>query len=222
MTTHCFTSCLSFKGTQQVADTSDEEEGTAEGGEPPKKKRRVEFKLYSCPNDGCIHEFRHRSAMEQHLLIGKCDYIEEKQGLMDRAKSLYANKLTNQFPKSVTLESARTPATGNLEQGWALKKKKPKANFTMDQKAYLTEKLNIGKRAGRKADPFEVAEEMRISLRDGERRFNKADFLSGQQVASFFSRLAQRDKKCLTEEDYVAAAKEEQLTSLKQEIFSKL
>ena len=41
-----------------------------------------------------------------------------------------------------------------------------------------------------KEDPFEVAEEMRSAMK-GEVRFRT----SGQQVAGFFSRLTQNDKK---------------------------
>ena len=78
-------------------------------------------------------------------------------------------------------------------------------------KAYLVDKNNICKRTGMKEDPFKVAEEMRSAMKGGVRRFRK----SGKQVASFFSRLTQNDKKCDSNDDYNAAAKEQILTDLK-------
>ena len=77
-------------------------------------------------------------------------------------------------------------------------------------KAYLVDKDNICKRTGMKEDPFEVAEEMRSAMKGGV-RFHE----SGRQVASFFSRLTQNDKKCDSNDDYNAAAKEQVLTDLK-------
>ena len=54
----------------------------------------------------------------------------------------------------------------------------------------------------------------------GVRRFNKSEFISGQQVASFFSRLTQNDKKCDSDDDYNAAAEEQVLNDLKLEIMA--
>ena len=44
--------------------------------------------------------------------------------------------------------------------------------------------------------------------------------MSGQQVASFFSRLTQNDKKCDSDDDYNAAVQEQVLTNLKMEIMA--
>ena len=139
---------------------------------------------------------------------------------MDKAKSLYVDKVTTQSPRSVTLECDKISSSNTLSQGWALKIKKQRSNFTKDQKAYLVEKYNIGKRTGRKEDPFEVAEEMPSAMKGGVRRFSKSEFMSGQQVASFFSRLTQNDKKCDSDDDYNAAAEEQVLTDLKLEIMA--
>ena len=62
--------------------------------------------------------------------------------------------------RSATLRCSRISAFSTLIQGWALIIEKQRSNFTRDQTAYLVEKYNIGKRTGRKEDPFEVTNEM--------------------------------------------------------------
>ena len=74
--------------------------------------------------------------------------------------------------------------------GWALRAKKKKTVFSTEQKQYMKEKFEVGKRTGKKVDPFYAADEMR-----NLGQFKKKDFLSEQQIASFFSRLAQMDRK---------------------------
>ena len=80
---------------------------------------------------------------------------------------------------SATLRCSRISASSTLIQGCALIIKKQRSNFTRDQTAYFVEKYNIGKRTGRKEDPFEVAEEMRSEMKSGVRRFSKSEFISG-------------------------------------------
>ena len=115
------------------------------------------------------------------------------------------------------MECSIISASSTLIQGWALRIKKQRSNFTRDQKAYLVKKDNIGKRTGRKEDPFEVAEEMRSAMKGVVRRFSKSEFILGQQVSSFFSRLTQNDKKCDLDDNY---NKEQVLTDLKIEILA--
>lgn len=74
----------------------------------------------------------------------------------------------------------------------ALRSSKVKrTRFTANQKDYLIKKFDLGEISGRKADPESVARAM-MGARDseGNRLFTSAEFLTSQQVASFFSRLA--------------------------------
>jgi hypothetical protein len=61
--------------------------------------------------------------------------------------------------------------------------------FTKNQNSFLIERLNIGTQTGRKEDPENVSTLMRnIKNADGSRRFSLAEFLTSQQITSFFSR----------------------------------
>lgn len=73
-------------------------------------------------------------------------------------------------------------------------------------------KFNIGKFTGNKVDPYLAAEQMRVCG-----KFSREEFISGQQISSFFSRLFHQDKKsCST--DYEAAVYEETKDNFKSAI----
>ena len=145
---------------------------------------------------------------------------EEKLSLADRTKVLYAQKLEDgNLGVSFTKQSDNNnnAATDKLNKGWALKVNKPKTIFTLDQKAYLHEKFMIGKTTGRKEDPSKVAEEMRYVLKNGENRFTRSQYLTSQQIASYFSRLVQKEKK-IDETDLIAATADSKCSVLKRKV----
>ena len=136
----------------------------------------------------------------------------------DRAKVLYSQKLEELFlgETSSTVQKAIKPLQ-TVEMGWALKAKRKRTAFTKRQKEYMTEKFNIGKISGCKIDPNTAADDMRLSG-----RFERVEFLTGQQIGSFFSRLAQKDKKMDEVTDLQAAEKEDTKMKLNKVIISYL
>ena len=50
--------------------------------------------LFSCPSKGCVFEFQKYLNLEYHILYRKCGIVEEKTTLIDKAKILYMQKLT--------------------------------------------------------------------------------------------------------------------------------
>lgn len=96
------------------------------------------------------------------------------------------NILTSELPKMRSVGSLFLP------MGWALRSSQVKrTRFTASQKDYLTKKFDLGEISGQKEDLDSVARAM-MTARDseGNRLFTGAEFLTFQQVASFFSRLA--------------------------------
>lgn len=83
---------------------------------------------------------------------------------------------------------------------WALKSKREFKRFTESQKAFLKEKFDVGESSGHKLDPEDVASEMRRARNaEGNRIFRIDEFLSGNQVSSYFCRLAlkrRKDSRC--------------------------
>ena len=94
-------------------------------------------------------------------------------------------------------------------EGCALKQLKKPYRFNEQQKAYLQAKFNIGQSTGRKVDPDVVSKEIRRARgKDGERLFGVSEFLTPQQVSSFFSRLSgklRQQQVEVTPQDILAA-----------------
>ena len=111
----------------------------------------------------------------------------------------------------MTARNTETSGSDSLNIGWAFKDKKTKTVFTDVQKNFMKEKFNIGKHGGCKIDPFTAAEEMQTC-----NRFKKSDFLTGQQIAGYFSRLAQQDRK-MDKQDFISAQDEETKCELKRD-----
>lgn len=168
---------------------------------------------FECPNEGCGKTFRTSKYLKEHIILGNCSTESAKLNIRDRAKSYYSTKLLSLYPsRDVTIPGTDTfvrSPTRSPAMGWALKESRVRVNFNEKQKSYMTDKYNYGKLTGKKVDPCVAAADMRT---DGS--FRKDEFLSGQQIASFFSRLCQKEKNT-TKEDYEAAKIEDSKENLK-------
>ena len=104
--------------------------------------------------------------------------------------------------------------------GWALRSSFVwKARFNPRQKEYLLKKFDIGQKSGRKVAPATVAQEMRAAKDcSGKRLFSINEFLTFQQIQSFFSRVAaKRNVDIVTEEE-----EEEELSAHQEEVLSEM
>ena len=153
--------------------------------------------LFSCPEEGCIKSFQRFSYLQRHLEIGGHSYVLENETLFDKAMTSYASKLeqgVSTFDNLIEDSDTRKASNSRplLSMGWALKSSTTqKTRLTESQKQYLTEVFQIGERTGHKADSCNVSKTMRKARNaDGTCRFDASSFLTSQQVASFFSRLA--------------------------------
>ena len=147
--------------------------------------------LFSCPVEGCVSTFQRHCNLERHMHYGKCIFVEERHSLLDKAKILYAGKLQEgSSAQPFIAGSELSEQSQALPQGWALRSSKKAARFSAKQKAYLDEKFKIGEQTGFKADPAQVAQDMRHAKHEGgSRRFNVDEFLAPQQIKSYFSRM---------------------------------
>lgn len=171
--------------------------------------------VFDCPVETCSRQFSSQKAVDDHILLGNCS-AGEHMNITDKAKYIYANNIMQMYPleKNIML-----PVKPSLEErqkslllGWAVKETRSRVTFSAKQKDFMVDKFNIGKLTGNKVDPYLAAEQMRMSG-----KFSREEFLSGQQISSFFSRLFQQDKKSCSA-DYEAAVYEESKDSLKSAI----
>ena len=83
-----------------------------------------------------------------------------------------------------------------LQTGWALSKPRSNVRFSQKVKEYLTARFSLGKRSGRKADPVQVAADMRNAKNESnERLFTRTEWMTKTQVQSLFSQLAATQRK---------------------------
>lgn len=176
-------------------------------------------KLFTCPVDGCVKRFQRYSSLENHLQYGKCEIVLERENLFDKARIIYRDKLLHGSNIQPVLASSTLPGSAEeiQTQGWALKTIKKAKRFTEKQKCYLDEKFSIGQETGHKLDAAAVARDMRFARdKGGNRRFTVDDFLTPQQVQSYFSRVAAKLKNTQEEtpEEDITAAEDEAAYSL--------
>ena len=170
--------------------------------------------LFSCPNEGCVKVYERYSSLEKHMSFGKCEMIPEKETLLDKAKITYHTLLQDGDSSARAFAARETQKMDgvSLPEGWALKTTKKSARFSEAQRKYLEEKFNIGQQTGHKQNPEQVARDMRFAKKaDGSRLFSSDEFLTTQQVQSFFSRLASKLRHAVEVSDSdIRAAQEEQ------------
>jgi hypothetical protein len=131
------------------------------------------------------------------LQYGKCKLKIERESLLDKAKIKYTDKLLHGSGEQPVMASSSIPATTKdiSPKGWALKKTKSNTRFNDQAKSYLNEKFEIGKQSGHKLDPATVSRDMRYAKdQHCNRRFSLSEFLTPQQVQSYFSRRASKQK----------------------------
>ena len=184
-----FTSSKSRSTKPETKSSSDESSG------PPATSQ-----LFFCPEAGCIKSYQRFSALQLHLDCGKHERTLERETLLDKAVRGYAVRLEEQFESVPQLQQS----TGNLTtanqpsipMGWALKASQAlRARFNEKLKDYLLNKFLIGEQTGQKMNAASVARSM-ISARDtsGNWMFTRSEFLTAQQIMSYFSRLAAKHK----------------------------
>ena len=120
--------------------------------------------LFHCPEQGCCSEFTSSEELQDHVHLGKHSEIEASESLYESLRRDWAMKFS-----SLTLESkiATLEVTGKVKCevckiGWALQKTQGSGTrFTEKVKGYLSSRFQTGERTGRKANPAQVAAEMR-------------------------------------------------------------
>ncbi|CAH1252459.1 Hypp9299 [Branchiostoma lanceolatum] len=191
-----------IKSRQKKGQAQQEVESDSDG-ESTSEQRSL-GSLFPCPEDSCVKVYQTCRGLEAHVAVGRHQRRLERETLLDKAKLAYAEKL-EQGPSEVphlepSLEARR--ATPHPQQGWALRNPKKHVRFSSKQKEYLDKRFQLGEATGKKSDPLTVSKEMRHACDpQGKRLFQVQEFLTGQQVSSYFSRLAAKRRKTPEDED---------------------
>ena len=162
-------------------------------------------KGFNCPDACCVKVFASSRALERHLDVGKhlCrlqtessyDIVKQKWALKCTTVGIHTktNKQSTSESGEETVRADQSPVTSKM--GWALKKTTGKVRFSEAIKDLLLKTFNDGEESGAKADPKEVAARIRNIRRGKKKIFDRSEWLSVQQVKSYFSRLSVLQKR---------------------------
>ncbi|CAB3985747.1 PREDICTED: uncharacterized protein LOC107336424 [Paramuricea clavata] len=182
-----------------------------------------ESHLFSCPEPGCIKRYQRFHSLQRHLDCGKHKRELEQETIFDRAAIGYAERLDKQsgcVPELQAFQNAKSPRQHVLSMGWAPKSAQTKrTRFNEKQKNYMTTKFNIRETTGFKANPADVAKAMMTTKDDnGDRMFTSEEFVTTQQVSSYFSHLASKKRlpNAQDDDDALAAENETDLQDLQE------
>ncbi|CAC5395477.1 unnamed protein product [Mytilus coruscus] len=164
-------------------------------------------------------------AQMRHWITTYCRKTNYKQviSVHDKAKIMYGTKVNSLFinTQSVSIPSDSMAGESGLRQGWALKTKKKRVIFSEAQRKYMQDRFYAGKRTGSKVDPFRAAEEMKNMKEEDQYLLKRNEYLTGQQISSYFSRLAMKDRNS-EPGDFKSAEEEDSKLELKIKILQQL
>ncbi len=198
--------------------------------------------IYFCTEPNCNYTFTSIGDLEHHMDVGTHSRFVENETVYDTLRrewaSKYATIASSTSMSSVPAQSSSTSPTHyqtQLQMGWALSRTRVgSARFPQKVRQYLINKFELGELTGNKADPLDLACEMRTTRSEsGDRMFSRNEWLTKTQIKSFFSRLAKLRRKGIVvsevvevmdceqddDDDYEEKESKEELI---KEIFSRL
>lgn len=145
--------------------------------------------------------------------------------LADKSKEEYIHQIQSKPNKIIKAATTiTTMSTMTLKKRWALKKRRTVKRFLSNQTSFLRDAFIQGEITGHKCDPEEVAAKMRTARNNGCRLFSKHEFLSSNQIASYFSRMSfvkkiENTQNLFEEKDVQAEEYENVLSDLKKNLY---
>lgn len=178
--------------------------------------------MFTCPEPNCMLSFMRYGNLSKHLEKEDHQFKRSHKSLSDKAKLEYISQLDTKKSSLVNISGNTTSNKSNLQRGWALKSNRIVKRFTTNQSDYLKEMFQKGEVTGHKSDPEEVSISMRTVEKDGKGRFLQSDFLTANQISSYFSRLSLDERKTAQknyqQEDLVAEEFVNNLTEIRNTV----
>jgi len=166
-----------------------------ESPQPQQNDQTTNSARFSCPEEGCVKTYLSYDNLQKHLDVGKHLYKLERETSYDGIKSKWAGickDVSGSYLQTAPSASMSNPdkETTIAEKGWGLKKTKTSKRFSQDVKSYLTDIFLQGEETGIKANPLNVATNMKKEkCQGGAKRFKKEEWLTSEQIVRYFSRL---------------------------------
>ena len=128
----------------EVVEEKEKDEGEAQD----KSKEVFHNGLFSCPSEGCVFEFQKYSNLEYYIIYGKYRIEEEETTLVDKAKLLYVQKLTEGTSTQPQMASSTVLISSSKKrsEGWALRASKNQRITTKTKRIISMKSSNLVRR----------------------------------------------------------------------------
>ena len=167
-----------------------------------KKKQLTQSKasaLFPCPQEGCGSSFQSFDSLQQHLNYGQHENKTSQESVYDQLRRDWVARFSTVLPKNRPRpKSGISSATSfSLPIGWALQKPRTGGTrYSSQVKDYFKARFDAGEESGCKADPQQVAIDMRNArTEENTRLFSRGEWLSRNQIQAHFSRLSVLKRK---------------------------
>lgn len=153
---------------------------------------------FACRETGCILTFRTQSEIDidKHMDTGKHRREVESESMFDKIGQQWASRVTGvtfdlQSISRGTISAEQSSGFRekcNIRQpGWTLRVVKKPSRMTEEAKEFLLGKFHEGAKSGHKADPVQLAKEMKVVRSEGGHLvFSPEEWRCSQQISSFF------------------------------------
>ena len=159
--------------------------------------------LFPCPKEGCSLSFPCFDSLQRHLDYGEHENTTSQESVYDQLRRDWVARFSTLVPENCPKPKSSdisSVSSSSLPMGWALQKPRGGGTrYSPQVKDYLKARFNAGEESGMKADPQQVAVDMRNArTEENKRLFSREEWLSRNQIQSYFSRLSVLKKKQTT------------------------
>lgn len=177
----------------------DENESAAEDDEAPQPNG-----LFSCPVYGCKSSFAYAGNLQRHIIMGSHKLVSEKQTMYEYAVNQFRQNIEEVILRRHselanilnTMEEEVSDDFQILEEGWALKSNKKATRYSEDMKDFLDGQYIALKQQNQRINADTIEAQMRKQKKaNGKPRFNANERLTASQIASYYSRNAEKLNK---------------------------
>ena len=154
---------------------------------------------FSCPQAGCSLSFTSFDSLQSHLDYEQHEIKTSQESIYDQFRRDWAARFStihseNRLKPKVHISSV---ANSSIPMGWALQKPRVGGKrYSPHVKDYLKARFDAGEQSGQKADPQQVSMDMRNArTEENNRLFSREEWLTRNQVQSYFSRLSALKRK---------------------------
>ena len=161
--------------------------------------RQTPMPGFPCPAVGCVNVFVSNNTLEKHLDASKHFYFIYKEGSYDEIKCKWVSRCIDvRTVKELTCKTTdltdprkRIIASGHLHLRDRLGQEKGKGRGAFSVKAFLNDLFFKGEETGQKVNPANLSAQLRsVRNPNGRKMFKKSEWLTAQQVTSYFSHLS--------------------------------